>query len=106
MPLKLRVISEHYKKLGPRRSQRFGVTGGRIGRSPDNDWVLPDSQHFVSGHHAAVTFRAGSWLLEDTSRNGVYLNESDVPLNEIGPAKLNDGDRLRIGEYEVLVTID
>jgi predicted component of type VI protein secretion system len=106
MPLKLRVISDHYKVLGPRRSQLFGVTGGRIGRSPDNDWVLPDSQHFVSGHHAKVIFRAGAWLLEDTSRNGVYLNESDAPLSESGPATLNDGDRLRIGEYEVLVTID
>ncbi|HTE42970.1 MAG TPA: type VI secretion system-associated FHA domain protein TagH [Steroidobacteraceae bacterium] len=106
MPLKLRVISDHHKVLGSRRSQLFGVTGGRIGRSPDNDWVLPDTQHFISGHHASVTFRAGTWLLEDTSRNNVYLNDGDMPLSQLGPAKLADGDRLRIGEYEVLVTID
>ena len=106
MPLKLRVISDHYKLLGPRRSQLFGVTGGRIGRAPDNDWVLPDAQHFISGHHAAIAFRAGNWLLEDTSRNGVYLNDSDVPVAQTGPVRLSDGDRLRIGEYDVLVTID
>lgn len=106
MPLKLRVISDHYKSLGPRRSQLFGVTGGTVGRAPNNDWVLPDTQHFVSSQHAKVIFRAGSWLLEDTSRNGVYLNNSDKPLSDAGPAKLEDGDRLRIGEYDVLVSID
>lgn len=106
MPLKLRVISEHHKALGPLRSRLFGVTGGTIGRSPDNDWVLPDQNHFISGRHATVIFRAGSWLLEDTSRNGVYLNESDSPVSESGPTTLTDGDRLRIGEYDVLVTID
>jgi type VI secretion system FHA domain protein len=106
MPLKLRVISDHYKSLGPRRSQLFGVTGGTVGRASNNDWVLPDIKHFVSSHHAKVIFRAGSWLLEDTSRNGVYLNNSEKPLSETGPAKLEDGDRLRIGEYDVLVSVD
>jgi predicted component of type VI protein secretion system len=106
MPLKLRVISDHYKSLGPRRSQLFGVTGGTLGRASNNDWVLPDTKHFVSSHHAKVIFRAGDWMLEDTSRNGVYLNNSDKRLSETGPAKLEDGDRLKIGEYEVLVSID
>lgn len=106
MPLKLRVISDHHKVLGPQRSRLFGVTGGTIGRAPDNDWVLPDTNHFISGRHATVTFSAGAWLIEDTSRNGVYLNGSETPLSETGPAILTDGDRLRIGEYEVLVTID
>ena len=106
MSLKLRVISDHYKSLGPRRSELFGVTGGTIGRASNNDWVLPDIKHFVSSRHASVIFRAGSWLLEDTSRNGVYLNGSETRLAETGPAKLEDGDRLKIGEYDVLVSID
>jgi type VI secretion system FHA domain protein len=45
-------------------------------------------------------------LLEDTSRNGVFLNNAEKSLAETGPAKLEDGDRLRIGEYDVLVSID
>jgi type VI secretion system FHA domain protein len=77
-----------------------------VGRSSNNDWVLPDTKHFVSSHHARVVFRAGSWLLEDTSRNGVFLNNAEKSLAETGPAKLEDGDRLRIGEYDVLVSID
>jgi len=104
--LKLRVISDQYRQLGKRSSRLFGVHGGRIGRSADNDWVLPDPDRYVSAHHAQVAFRAGDWILEDTSTNGVFVNGSDTPLSVSGTHKLNDGDRLRLGDYEVLVSID
>jgi type VI secretion system protein len=106
MALKLRVISDHYKALGKRSSQLFGVTGGRIGRSTDNDWVLPDPDRYVSSHHAKVAFRAGKWVLEDTSTNGTFINGADTPASIEGPYTLQDGDRLRFGDYEVLVSID
>jgi type VI secretion system protein len=106
MPLKLRVISDQYKELGKSSSQLFGVHGGRIGRAPDNDWVLPDPDRYVSSHHAKVSFRAGSWVLEDTSTNGVFVNDSDAPLSALGPRKLKDGDRLRFGDYDIVVSID
>ena len=106
MALKLRVISDHYKALGKRSSQLFGVTGGRIGRSQDNDWVLPDPDRYVSSHHAKVAFRTGKWVLEDTSTNGTFINGSDTPASIEGPYTLQDGDRLRLGDYEILVSID
>lgn len=106
MALKLRVISDHYKALGKRSSQLFGVTGGRIGRSQDNDWVLPDPDRYVSSHHAKVSFRTGSWVLEDTSTNGIFINGADTPASVEGPYSLQDGDRLRLGDYEILVSID
>lgn len=106
MALKLRVISDHYKALGRRSSCLFGVTGGRIGRAQDNDWVLPDPDRYVSSHHAKVLFRAGQWILEDTSTNGVFVNGSDTPLSVEGAYTLRDGDRMRFGEYEILVSID
>ena len=79
MSLKLRVISDHHKALGRRSSKLFGVTGGRIGRAQDNDWVLPDPDRYVSSHHCKIVFRAGKWILEDTSTNGVFINGSDAP---------------------------
>ncbi len=106
MALKLRVISDHYKALGKRSSRLFGVTGGRIGRAQDNDWVLPDPERYVSSHHCKILFRAGEWVLEDTSTNGVFINGSDTPASVEGPYSLQDGDRLRLGDYEVLVSID
>jgi type VI secretion system protein len=104
--LKLRVISDQYRQLGKRSSRLFGVSGGRIGRSPDNDWVLPDQDRYISSHHAKVSFRAGAWILEDTSTNGIFVNGSETPLSEAGFHKLLDGDRLRLGDYELLVSID
>ena len=45
-----------------------------IGKSPDNDCVIDDSQ--VSRHHARLTRDAdGYWLLEDlNSLNGTFVN--------------------------------
>ncbi len=106
MALKLRIISDHYKALGKRSSRLFGVTGGRIGRAQDNDWILPDPDRYVSSHHCKVEFRAGQWILEDTSTNGVFINGSDTPASVEGAYTLQDGDRLRLGDYEVLVSID
>ena len=106
MALKLRVISDQYKQLGKQGSRLFGVSGGRIGRASDNDWVLPDPDRYISSHHAKVSFRAGRWILEDTSTNGVFVNDNNTPVSVEGPCPLRDGDRLRLGDYEVLVSID
>jgi type VI secretion system protein len=106
MALKFRIISDHYKALGKRSTRLFGVTGGRIGRAVDNDWILPDPDRYISSHHCKVEFRAGAWILEDTSTNGVFINGSDVPASVEGAYSLKDGDRLRLGDYEMIVSID
>lgn len=106
MALRLRIVSEHRRALGQRSSIVFGVAGGSIGRSADNDWVLPDPARFLSGHHARVHFRHGLFLLEDTSTNGIYLNDASDPIPKQTPCELHNGDILRLGEYEVVVAID
>lgn len=106
MALKLRVISDHYQQLGKLGTRLFGVTGGRIGRSADNDWILPDPDRYISSHHGEVRFEAGRWVLEDVSTNGIFVNGADTPLSQHGPCQLHDGDRLRMGDYDILVSID
>ena len=102
MALKLTIIDD--QRQGG--SIVFGVGGGGIGRAHDNDWVLPDPQRYLSAHHARVQFRDGAYYLLDTSTNGVYVNEGTVPIGRRTPYPLRDGDRLRMGDYALSVSID
>jgi len=106
MALRLRVISDHRHRLGEKSSFVFGVSGGSIGRSAENDWVLPDDMRYVSGRHARVIFHKGRWMLQDTSSNGTYVNDIEKPLGNQNPHELKSGDILRFGEYHVQVQID
>src|SRR5688572_21860374 len=106
MALRLRVISEHRLRMGDKSTFVFGVSGGSIGRSSENDWVLPDDMRYVSGRHARVVFHQGRYLLQDTSSNGTYVNDNERPLGGQNPHELKSGDILRIGEYHVQVQID
>jgi type VI secretion system protein len=106
--LRLRVVSEQRRSLAERSSAIFSVEGGTIGRSADNDWVLPDPQRYVSAHHARVQFREGHFYLQDVSTNGVYVNDDMEPLAKRGSAgyRLTSGDVLRIGEYHILAALE
>jgi type VI secretion system protein len=106
MALRLRVVSEHSTRLGPLATKVFGVHGGTIGRGTDNEWILPDPERYLSGKHARVDFRAGTYILVDTSSNGTYVNGAQVPLGKYHDYALKDGDYVRLGEYELLVSID
>src|SRR6202163_839423 len=106
MTLRLSVVSEHGIRLGAHSTKVFGVHGGSIGRGTDNEWILPDPERYLSGKHARVDFRAGSYILVDTSSNGTYVNGAQVPLGKYHDYLLKDGDYIRLGEYELLVSID
>jgi type VI secretion system protein len=106
MTLRLSVVSEHGSRLGAKSSKVFGVHGGSIGRGTDNEWILPDPERYLSGKHARVDFRAGTYVLVDTSSNGTYVNGAQVPLGKYHDYVLKDGDYIRLGEYEMLVSID
>jgi type VI secretion system protein len=106
--LRLRIVSEQRRSLAERSSAIFSVEGGTIGRSADNDWVLPDPLRYVSAHHARVQFREGHFYLQDVSTNGVYVNDDMEPLAKRGSAgyRLASGDVLRIGEYHILAALE
>src|ERR1700730_18586653 len=106
MALRLRVVSEHSTRLGGLETKVFGVHGGTIGRATDNEWILPDPERYLSGKHMRIDFRAGAYILVDTSSNGTYVNGAQVPLGKYHDYALKDGDYVRLGEYELLVSID
>jgi len=106
--LRLRIVSEQRRKLAERSTAVFSVEGGTIGRSADNDWVLPDPARYVSAHHARVQFREGQFYLQDVSTNGVYVNDDLEPLAKRGSSgyRVADGDLLRMGEYHIIAAIE
>jgi type VI secretion system FHA domain protein len=105
MLLALSIISEQGAALGPTAYKVFDERGGSIGRVAGNDWVLPDPQNFVSSRHARVHARGGVFYLEDTSSNGTFINAPDRAASRTEPVPLNDGDRLYIGDYEIIVQL-
>ncbi|RUV31294.1 MULTISPECIES: type VI secretion system-associated FHA domain protein TagH [unclassified Mesorhizobium] len=68
------------------------------------DWTLPDPDKFISGRHCDVRYEAGAFWLHDVSRNGTFINGSTHRM--AGPHRLDHGDRLLIGRYVILVSID
>ena len=106
MALRLRIVGTNSAGLGEASTKVFGVHGGTIGRGRDNDWVLPDPERYLSGTHARVDFRAGSYVVVDTSSNGTYVNDASEPLGKFHEHTLQDGDFLRLGNYEFRASID
>ncbi len=108
MTLRLRVVSDQRRSLAERSSAVFSVEGGTIGRSADNDWVLPDPLRYVSAHHARVQFRDGHFYLQDVSTNGVFVNDDMEPVAKRGSNgyRLANGDVIRIGEYHIVAALE
>src|SRR5919106_2819073 len=76
-----------------------------IGRGAESDWVLPDPERQLSKHHCVVEQRDGAWFLTDTSANGVFVAGSPDPLGGSGSVRLQDGLRLRLGDYVLAVSL-
>lgn len=85
-------------------SHRF-ENGGTIGRSTKCDWVLYDPSRYISGIHASISQRDGVFYIMDTSSNGLYINRSETPLGKGNTSQINNGDHLRIGQFEINVDI-
>jgi pSer/pThr/pTyr-binding forkhead associated (FHA) protein len=67
-----------------------------LGRANDNTLTLPETT--VSAYHARISFRQGTWWLEDLgSRNGTIIN--DIPVVE--PTIVIFGDEIHLGSVIV-----
>jgi type VI secretion system FHA domain protein len=76
-----------------------------IGRAANNDWILADPKRHLSKQHCSITFRNGLWEMTDLSTNGTFLNDEPEPIGARGVRDLRDGDRIRLGQYELGVAI-
>ena len=80
---------------------RFRITPGRartLGRSTNADFVLDGV--LVSRFHCSLSVADGELAVENLSRsNGTFVNG-----RRIDRAVLKDGDRLRVGRIELVVS--
>ena len=63
--------------------------------------MLPDPHRYISAHHARISYRNGNFIVEDTSTNGLYINDELDPVGRLGPQPLRAGDTLRMGSYRI-----
>ncbi|MGY2373675.1 type VI secretion system-associated FHA domain protein TagH [Pseudomonas sp. SDO524_S393] len=106
MSLCLTITSYHKITPGqcPEKSMNQGAMA--IGRSSDNDWVLPDPERLVSSRHCVIQYKDGRYYLTDNSTNGVELVNAGIRLRRGNSEPLQDGELIRIGDYEIQARID
>lgn len=75
-----------------------------IGRDKESTWVL-EGKH-VSRRHALIFYLDDQYMLIDTSSNGLFINDSNVPLGINNKKKLQDGDLLRIDRYIIKIKFE
>ncbi len=80
-------------------TQPFSEDRITIGRRSENHVVLEDDN--ISRQHLTIERRDGQYFVCDLgSANGVFLNDQRADC-----AQLNDGDRLRVGDFVATVSL-
>jgi type VI secretion system FHA domain protein len=104
MPITLSVYM--YRNAAPAQAltRRFDQLGGAIGRAPGNDLVLDDPGKYISRLHARVDYRDDAFWLVDVGSNPSLVN--DRPVGAGRSVQLEDGDRVTIGDYQLLASVE
>jgi len=76
-----------------------------IGRSADAGWQINDPDMFVSRAHCKISGGRDGYFVTDTSSSGLFINDSDSPLGPGKSTRLQNGMRLRLGDYVVHVDL-
>src|SRR3546814_1601058 len=78
-------------------------------RSTRTDTLFPYTTLFrslVSGKHCVIQYKDGRYYLTDNSTNGVELVKAGVRLRKGNSEPLQDGEVIRIGDYEIKARVD
>lgn len=101
--LRLTVVQAPEGQTQIGESITIGHEGASIGRGAENTWRLVDEQRLLSRVHLTVVHEAGKFTLADLSSNGAYLN--GVLLGRGNCEVINHGDRIRLGDYDLLADL-
>lgn len=103
MTITLRIQTYQNVPLPQPVLRQLDQLGGAIGRAVGNELVLEDPSKYISRVHAKLDFHDGGYYLTDVGSNPSVVN--DRPLGGGKPMLLADGDKLVIGEYQLLVNV-
>ncbi|SFE28388.1 type VI secretion system-associated FHA domain protein [Roseivivax sediminis] len=103
MTLTLRIEGHDELDNGSPASVVVSRSGLSAGRRRTMDWVLPDPERHISGHHFDIGFAEGAYWLTDLSTNGTFLAGQAQRID--GAHRLCDGDRLIVGRYAIAVSV-
>jgi pSer/pThr/pTyr-binding forkhead associated (FHA) protein len=81
----------------------FNQQGGSIGRLPTCLWQLKDVFCRLSREHAKIYSQDNNFYLEDQSTNGVYINDSIMPIGRGNTYHLKLDDKIIMGDYHFQV---
>ncbi len=104
MPITLSVHTYRNEAVPQALFRRFDRLGGALGRAVGNDLVLDDPGKYISRVHARVEFRDDGYYLVDVGSNPSLVNER--PLGAGRSARLNDGDRIGVGDYLLVASLE
>ncbi|MDC9590238.1 FHA domain-containing protein [Xenorhabdus sp. XENO-10] len=95
------------KNIGTNQPQQlsydFIPPGGTIGRSPDNNWVLPDEAQAIARLQAVVSISTDGEcrITNRGSASEILLNT--IPMAPERQIEIRNGDVLNIGDYQIQI---
>ncbi|RTQ32586.1 type VI secretion system-associated FHA domain protein TagH [Variovorax gossypii] len=93
------VIEHAGRPVATGPSALLAAPGGTIGRSPDNNLVLPDEQRQISRLQATVRYDDDGVAVLRNMSAVLPISVNGRPLVHEQEARVGDGDRVAIGSY-------
>ncbi|QCR35870.1 type VI secretion system-associated FHA domain protein TagH [Nissabacter sp. SGAir0207] len=102
--MRFTIVKSKQGHFPPQSSFDFLPPGGTIGRSVDNNLVLPDEDRAISRLQAIVHISAEGECRITNRGNVTRVVLNDIPLERGRQVELQDGDLLDIDDYQLQVT--
>lgn len=100
----MRLTLLNDRDLKPSVSYDFTPPGGTIGRSADNDMVLPDPERAISRLQALVHVAASGECRLTNQGSVTAIIHNRKPMARGEQVRLQHGDILTIGDYQLVVS--
>ncbi|VVA46216.1 FHA domain protein [Serratia ficaria] len=102
--MRFSIVKNKNGQVPPQSSCDFLPPGGTIGRSVDNNLVLPDEERAISRLQAIVHISADGECRVTNRGNVTRVLLNDIPLERGRQVELQDGDILGIDDYQIQVS--